>query len=97
MPRMRERLFLLIHLIATIAKLLLPGGARSIIAESLLLKHQLLIMNRLRARAPNLRPIDRIIASLCAGLMRPGRLLRSRSIQLLKRALQAEEEPRSTP
>jgi len=77
MPRMRERLFLLIHLIATIAKLLLPGGARTIIAESLLLKHQLLIMNRSRARAPNLRLIDRIIAGLCAGLMRPGRLLRS--------------------
>jgi putative transposase len=28
-----------------------------------------------RARAPNLRPIDRIIASLCAGLMRPACLL----------------------
>jgi hypothetical protein len=33
---MRERALLLVHLIATIAKLLLPGGARSIIAESLL-------------------------------------------------------------
>jgi hypothetical protein len=40
---MRERVFLLIHLFATIAKLLLPGGARSVIAESLLLKHQLLM------------------------------------------------------
>jgi len=67
---MRERVFLLIHLFATIAKLLLPGGARSIIAESLLLKHQLLILNRSRVRAPNLRPIDRMIDSLCAGLMR---------------------------
>jgi len=75
--RMRERVFLLIHLFATIAELLLPGGTRSIIAESLLLKHQLLILNRSRARAPNLRPVDRIIASLCAGLIRPARLLRS--------------------
>lgn len=58
-------MFLLIHLIVTIAKLLLPGGARSIIAESLLLKHQLLILNRSRARAPNLRPFDRVIAGLC--------------------------------
>jgi transposase InsO family protein len=74
---MRDLAMLAIHLIATVAKLLLPGGARSILSESLLLKHQLLIMNRSRARAPNLRPIDRIIASLCAGLMRPGRLLRS--------------------
>ena len=77
MPRMRDRVFLLIHLIATIARLLLPGGARSIIAESLLLKHQLLILNRSRTRAPNLRPIDRVIAGLCTGLMRPSRLLRS--------------------
>ena len=74
---MRDLAILAIHLIATIAKLLLPGGARSIISESLLLKHQLLILNRSRARAPNLRPIDRVIASLCAGLMRPARLLRS--------------------
>jgi hypothetical protein len=36
-----------------------------------------LILNRSRARAPNLRPIDRIIASLCLGLTRPARLLRS--------------------
>jgi putative transposase len=74
---MRDLAILAIHLIATAAKLLLPGGARSILCESLLLKHQLLILNRSRARAPNLRPIDRMIASLCAGLMRPARLLRS--------------------
>jgi hypothetical protein len=62
---MRDLAILVIHLIATIARLLLPGGARSIVSESLLLKHQPLILNRSRARAPNLRPIDRIIASLC--------------------------------
>jgi putative transposase len=73
---MRDLAMLTIHLIATVTKLLLPGGARSIVGESLLLKHQLLILNRSRARAPNLRPIDRIVASLCAGLMRPARLLR---------------------
>src|SRR5688500_15074383 len=74
---MRDLAFLAIHLIATIAKLLLPGGPRSILSESLLLKHQLLILNRSWARAPNLRPLDRIIASLCVGVMRPTRLLRS--------------------
>ena len=74
---MRDLVILLIHTIATVAKLLLPGGARSLVAESILLKHQLLVLIRSRARAPNLRPIDRIIASLCAGLMRPTRLLRA--------------------
>jgi hypothetical protein len=34
---MRDLVILLIHLIATIAKLLLPGGARSVVAESILL------------------------------------------------------------
>ena len=77
MTEMRDLAMLAIHLIVTVAKLLIPGGARSIVSESLLLKHQLLILNRSRARAPNLRPIDRIIASLCSGLMRPARLLRS--------------------
>ena len=65
---MRDLAILAIHLIVTVAKLLLPGGARSVVSESLLLKHQLLILNRSRARAPNLRPIDRIIASLFVGL-----------------------------
>lgn len=74
---MRDVAILLVHLIATIAKLLRSGGARSVVAESLLLKHQLLILNRSRERAPNLKPIDRVIAGICAGLMRPARLLRS--------------------
>ena len=38
---------LVIHLIATLARLLGPGGVRSLVAESLLLKHQLLSINLL--------------------------------------------------
>ena len=34
---------------------------RRVVAESLLVKHQLLILNRSRERAPVLRPIDRFI------------------------------------
>jgi hypothetical protein len=74
---MREALILLIHLIATIARLFTPGGARTIVAESVLLKQQLLVLNRARERAPNLRPLDRIVTALCAGFMRPTRLLRA--------------------
>jgi len=62
------------HLIATGAKLCRRGGARFIVAESLLLKHQLLILNRSRGRAPNLRPADRLIAALCADRLRSPRL-----------------------
>ncbi len=45
------------------------------VAESVLVKHQLLILNRERKRAPNLRPADRIIAGLCTFFMGPSRLL----------------------
>ncbi len=73
----RDLTILFIHLIVTIARLFGPGGARSVISESLLVKHQLLILSRSRVRAPDLRPTDRVIAGLCAILMRPTRLLRS--------------------
>ncbi len=74
---MRDLAILFVHLLTTIAKLTRPGGARAVVAESLLVKHQLLILNRSRARAPVLRPADRIIAGLCAIMMHPSRLLRS--------------------
>src|SRR5438445_7600671 len=74
---MRDLVVLFIHFIATLARLLGPGGTRSIVAESLLLKHQLLILNRSRHRSPNLCTSDRILAGLMALLVRPTRLLRS--------------------
>jgi putative transposase len=51
---MRNLAVLVIYLIATLARLLGPGGVRSLVAESLLLKHQLLIVNRSRQRSPTL-------------------------------------------
>lgn len=74
---MRELAILLIHFVATLAKLLGPGGARAVAVESLLLKQQLIVFNRARKRAPNLSATDRVIMALCAGFMRPGRLLKS--------------------
>ena len=68
---------LFIHLIVTLARLLGPGGMRSVVAESVLVKHQLLILNRSRARSPNLRTSDRLVVGLCALLIRPARLNRS--------------------
>jgi hypothetical protein len=51
---MRHVVLLFIHFLATLVRLLGPGGVRSIVAESLLLKHQLLLLNRSRQRSPNL-------------------------------------------
>ena len=58
---MKDLLVLLAHLLTTIAKLLGPGGAKAIVADSLLMKQQLLTINRSRRRAPNLMPIDRML------------------------------------
>src|SRR5256712_206470 len=74
---MRDIFVLFIHIIVTVFRLVGPGGWRSVIAESALVRHQLLILNRGRKRAPNLHVFDRIIAGLCTLLMRPARVVRS--------------------
>lgn len=74
---MRDLALLFLHLLATVARLAGPGGARSVVAESVLVKHQLLILNRSRKRSPHLRLSDRRVAGLCGVLMRPRRLIRS--------------------
>src|SRR5215469_15781234 len=76
MPGMCDILALFLHLIVTIVRLMKPGGLRAVVAESVLTRHQILILNRSRKRAPNLRVYDRIIAGICTLLMRPSRVLR---------------------
>src|SRR5215475_8289181 len=66
-----------VHLIVTLARLATPGGLRSVVAESVLIRHQLIILNRGRKRAPNLRVTDRIIVGLCTLFVRPAHVLRS--------------------
>ncbi len=74
---MRDLIVLLVHLVTTVLRIARPGGLRSVIAESVLIKHQLLIVKRSRRRAPNLHALDRLIAGLCSLWIRPKRLLRS--------------------
>jgi hypothetical protein len=62
----RDLAVLLLHLLATLARLAGPGGARAVVAESVLVKHQLLILNRSRKRSPNLRSADRVVVGLCS-------------------------------
>ena len=49
---MRDLAVLFLHLLATVARLAGPGGARSVVAESVLVKQQLLILNRSRNGPP---------------------------------------------
>jgi hypothetical protein len=69
---MRDLAVLILHLVATVARLAGTGGVCAVVAESLLLKQQLLILNRSRTRAPRLRVHDRIVAGACALLIAPG-------------------------
>jgi putative transposase len=71
---MRDMLLLAIHLLTTLVKFLRPSGARAIVAESLILKHQLLILNRSRRRAPHLTVWDRLLLGLGTLVVNPKRL-----------------------
>lgn len=51
---MRDILTLFLHAIVIMIRLARPGGFRSVVVESVLLRHQVLILNRGRKRAPNL-------------------------------------------
>ena len=74
---MRDLSILLVHLFTTIFRLARPGGLRSVVAESVLIKHQLIIVKRSRRRAPNLHVLDRLIAGFCSLWIKPTRLLRA--------------------
>src|SRR5438876_5513110 len=71
---MRDLLILAVHLLVTVAKLLRPGGARAVAAESLLLKHQLLVSRRSMKRAPNLTTLDRFVLGLTTLFVSPRRI-----------------------
>jgi hypothetical protein len=73
----RDLIALFLHLLATIARLAGPGGARSVVAESVLVKHQRLILNRSESGPPiSARRIAWSPASVAFSL-RPGRMIRS--------------------
>jgi hypothetical protein len=49
---MRDLIILLVHLFTSVLRIVRPGGVRSVVAESVLIKHQVLIVNRSCRRAP---------------------------------------------
>ena len=74
---MKDMLILIAHLLTTIAKLLGPGGAKSVVADSLLMKQQLQIINRSRQRAPNLSAMDRFLLGFWSLFLNPRHLGRA--------------------
>ena len=74
---MRDFIILFVHVIVTMLRLAGPGRLRSVVAESALIRHPLLILNRGRKRAPSLRVTDRLSAGWFTLFMSPARILRS--------------------
>ena len=63
---MRFVVSLAVALMTSLVRLLGPGGTKALIAENLALRHQLNVLNRKRRRAPNLKPLDRLVLGLSA-------------------------------
>ena len=74
---MKEVFYLLFHLLTALAKLIGPGGNRTVIAENLLLKQQLIIHSRPRQRAPNLSTRDRALLGFWSLFVSPRRMARA--------------------
>ena len=74
---MKDVIYLLLDLLATLARLFRPGGARAVIAENLLLRQQLIIHSRARQRAPNLTTRDRVLMGFLSLFLTPRRLARA--------------------
>lgn len=65
---------LLIHFFVTLAKLIRPSRIKTVMAENLLLKQQLITLTRQRSRAPRLTSFDRILFGYLAFFISKKRL-----------------------
>ena len=58
---MSEKMELLVHLIVSLVRLLKPGGMKVVMAETMAMKQQLIVMNRGKSRSPKLTTSDRFL------------------------------------
>src|SRR4051812_48358533 len=72
--RMKDLLLTLLHLAVMTARLCGAGGVRTVIAENLLLKQQLIVLRRARQRAPNLTLSDRLLCGFGSLFLSRGRI-----------------------
>ena len=61
---MRSVTLLFIDLVVLLTTTLKPGGVKSVIAENLLLTHQLIVLDRARRKAPNLKSSDHFLPGM---------------------------------
>jgi putative transposase len=63
---MPEAIELLIHFFVSAIKLLRPGGVKVVMAETIAMKQQLIVMNRGKRRSPKLTTSDRFLLGILA-------------------------------
>ena len=68
---MKDLALIVIHILATTAKLLGPGGLRAVVTENALLRQQLVVLRRSCRRAPNLTTLDRFLFGFGSLFLRP--------------------------
>jgi len=71
---MRYLPILAYYLVTCFIKLLRPGGLKSIAAENLVLRQQLIVLNRTRRRSPQLTQADRTLFAILAQIISQHRL-----------------------
>jgi putative transposase len=79
---MRHLLLLVFHLLRSLAILVKPGGVKALVADNLLLKHQLLILRRRCRLAPNLHGQDRLACGFLSLFLKRRRLLRTAVVRM---------------
>ena len=74
---MKDAFLLIIHLVTLLVRLLQPTGMKAVAAENLLLKKQLLVIQRTRGKAPNLSTTDRFTLGWLTMLLSSKRIAQS--------------------
>jgi len=74
---MKDVLLLIIHFVTLLVRLIQPGGMKAVAAENLVLKKQLLVIQRARGRAPNFTTMDRFTFGWLSMLLSTKRISRS--------------------
>jgi len=64
------------HLLTTLAKLIGLDGTKAVVADSLLMKQRLLVINRSQQHAHNISALDRFLLGFWSQFLSQSRLLR---------------------
>ena len=76
MKLMKVFFIMTFYFLRSLAMLAKPGGKKSLMAENIMLRKQLIILSRRRKRAPNLNPWQRLFFAFITMIINPKRLLK---------------------